>query len=289
MPFKNGKTEEPIAKSKGASLVKLLWLIVIIGLGYGTLQIFGGLASESRQSIKLQEIKQNTVQVVEDIEKEVEVVVEGDVDKEVDKEVENNNELASGEDIQVNDSGSYLGNWKDKMKQNFTGEEIKTNEAAEEKPSRIETPKKVISDEDSSLLLAIRSLDEEGTALLEAIRDSSIEYMNGDISKGKYTLRLKSIELQMDRNTQGFHNIEEEAYSTPSYNVLLNYVWMKKESLDLIVAELRITSTDNVAIVFNDYVDIHNELTIETDKEFVHQLKQIGYEAEIINGVIEYR
>ena len=263
--FENQESDETVVETKTARWMKWVWLLIIIGLGYGTVQLFGGLAFENRESFKLQEIKQNTVQVVKEDEKTSE----------------------KDEKLDVSDSiADKTSDWRDNMINSFTGDNTSIKE---KEPTEIEVPLKSVNHEDSSLLLSIRALDEEGTVLLEQIRDASVRHIEGDISRGQYLLRLQAVDLKLKRYSREIHSIDEQASSTPSYNTLLDYVWVKKESLQSLGTELRVSNTSHVAPVFNGYVDVHNELTIEADQEFVRQLKRIGYEAEIRNGVIEYR
>lgn len=263
--FDNQESDETEVDTKTARWMKWVWLLIIIGLGYATVQLFGGLAFENRESFKLQEIKQNTVQVVKEDEKT----------------------SVKDEELDVSDSiADKTSDWRDNMINSFTGDNTSIKE---KEPTEIEVPLKAVNHEDSSLLLSIRALDEEGTVLLEQIRDASVKHIEGDISRGQYLLRLQAVDLKLKRYSREIHSIDEKATATPSYNTLLDYVWVKKESLQSLGTELRVSNTSHVAPVFNGYVDVHNELTIEADQEFVRQLKRIGYEAEIRNGVIEYR
>lgn len=261
--------------SKSAKWMKWLWLLLILALGVGTVQLVSGLASENKEVFKLQEIQRNTLKITDDDKQPVEKTKTDKTveDKETDKP-----------SISITDKTTE---WRKNLLKPFSGE-----------PSDEETPAHPVSEvpeptgvnlADKNLLFAIRTLDEQGSALLEQVRDASVSLIRGDISRGQYHLKLKSVELKMKRYNEEVYLIQTEVDTHPSYGTLMEYVQVKKDSLKSLDTELRLASLTSVAPVFNSYVDIHNELTLESDKEFVRQLQKLGYEATIQNGVIEYR
>lgn len=263
--YDESEEEEPV--TKGAKWLKWLWLLVILGLGYATIQVFGGLASENQETFKLQEIQRNTLEIPVSDEKTPE-------------KTEPAKDAVTLEERTTS--------WKEDMKDAFTSDEPsdKKTETSEQPPA---PDADRINADDNNLLFAIRSLDEQGTELLEEIREASVKHIQGDMSRGQYLLRLQSVDLKVKRYSQQIADMTEQASVKPSYSPLLDYVIVKKESLQSLSVELRVASTGSVAPVFNGYVDVHNDLTKEADDEFVRQLKAIGYDAKIQNGVISYR
>lgn len=245
--------------------LKWIWLIVILGLGYGTIQLMGGLATENKENFKLQEIQRNTLQALE------EPGVKTTEKKPSEKESDSNPDTSTS----IEEKATQ---WKEEIKNGFT-------HSGDKKESEVN----VVETNDRTLLFDIRSLDEEGTQFLEQIRDASVSYISGDISRGQYLLRLQAIDLKVKRYNQEISVITEQAKEKPSYDTLIEYIVIKKESLKSLTLELRVSSSDNVARIFNGYVDTHNDLSKESDKEFVTQLNELGYEAKIKNGVIQYQ
>lgn len=256
------ETEESAPDTQASRWLKWLWLLVILGLGYGTIQLFGGLASENQETFKLQEIQRNTLKIPE-----------------TETTPDTKEEPAP---FSVEDKATE---WREAMKDSFT---------KDEEPKDVTNVPPVLEDKgidaaDHKLLFEIRSLDEQGTQLLEEIRESSVLHIQGDISRGQYLLRLQAMDLQMKHYNQRVAEVKANAVNKPTYSTLLDYVSVKKESLQYLTVELHAASTSSVAPVFNGYVDIHNGLTKEADEEFVRKLKEIGYDAYIKNGVIEYQ
>lgn len=257
---------EPEEKSRSAKGMKWLWLLLIIALGYGTIQLLAGLATENKEVFKLQEIQRNTLQIPEETTEQT-------------KEPISNQEDSS--------LAEKTTEWRKKLQKSFENDST-DKEAPLPPTSDVQEPAGV-NMEDKNLLFAIRSLDEQGTVLLEQIRDASVQFIQGDISRGQYLLKLQAVELKIKRYNEEMYTVRQQMENKKSFDHLMDYVMVKKESLVSLDTELRLASTSSIAPVFNSYVDIHNELTLEADKEFVRQLQLLGYQAEIRNGVIEYR
>lgn len=260
-------------ESKSPKWVKWLWLIVILGLGYGTIQLMGGLATENKQNFQLQEIQRNTLQALEDPGKALETPKN---DTKPTKEVESTPDKDVSATI-----GDKANQWKEDIKNGFTHDGSKTETSTEKNVGENTT--------DRTLLFDIRALDEMGTQYLETIRDASVSYINGDISRGQYLLRIKSVELKVKRYSNEIATMNEHIQSKPSYSTLMEYVGIKRDGLESLTTEIRVTDIGNVASLFNGYVDTHNDISTEADKEFVQQLKELGYEAKIKNGIIQYQ
>ena len=268
--FEEKDVIEPEEESRGTKGMKWLWLLLIIALGYGTIQLVAGLATENKEVFKLQEIQRNTLQIPEEP---------------ADKAPEKSDDPSSKEPS--NPIVDKTSEWRKELQDSFTEDSPKEETP---QPPVSDVPEPVgINPHDKNLLFAIRSLDEQGTALLEQIRDASVSFIHGDISRGQYLLKLQSVELKIKRYNEEIYSVQQQIDSNQSYANLMEYVTVKKDSLSSLDTELRLASTNSIAPVFNSYVDIHNELTLEADKEFVRQLQQLGYEAEIRNGIIEYR
>ncbi|WP_442638096.1 hypothetical protein [Rossellomorea marisflavi] len=271
--YKEEDEEPNLEESKSPKWVKWLWLIVILGLGYGTIQLMGGLATENKQNFQLQEIQRNTLQALEDPGKALETPK---TETKPTKEVDSPSETVGSTSI-----GEKASQWKEEIKNGFTHEKSSKTEESTEKTAG--------ESADRTLLFDIRALDEMGTQHLETIRDASVSYINGDISRGQYLLRIKSVELKVKRYSNEIALMNEHIQSTPSYSTLMEYVGIKRDGLESLTTEIRVTDIGNVASLFNGYVDTHNDISKEADKEFVQQLKELGYEAKIKNGIIQYQ
>lgn len=164
--------------------------------------------------------------------------------------------------------------WKDQLKDSF-----ETND----------TPEKATANPDQSVLFEIRKADEEGTVLLQQVRDASVKYIQGDMSRGQYILRIQSIDLKMNRYHKTIEGIESKVNEGHRYNEHISYVKLKEQGLQSLLVELSVVQQEAVAVTFNNAVDFHNELTKEADELFVQELKQLGYTVKVQNGTISYQ
>lgn len=254
---KADKKEEEIVKTPNPDEVeekstsrstKWIWLLFMILLAYGTVQLYSQVTIESKEELQLQEIKRNTVEVKEE-----------PVENPVKETSDTLSEKAK--------------NWKDELRDSFEVEK----EAA---------PEKQIVDQ--GVLFDIRQADEEGTEILQIIRDNSVKHIQGEMSRGQYILRLQSVELKVNRYEREVKAIEDKVSKGHRYRDHLDYVKLKTDGLNSLLTELRIVQSTGIADTFNDAVDFHNELTKEADALFINELKQMGYTVKVQNGTIHY-
>lgn len=230
--------------------LRWIWLLVILGMGFATLQLFSGLASMNQKTLELQEIEWSKL--------------------ELNKEGASTTEEAPL--LPSNDPSATHPSAKPTSPEDVPPLDAPVEPAVSE-----------------SLLFALRAHDESGTELLGRIRESSIEFMNGTSSRGQYMVRLKSTELKVNRHLNELIDLQSQAAPFPEYEELLEYLSVKAENLNGLTTELRLVDNVSVASTFNQYVDTHNELSAEADQEFIELLTNKGYEAEVIDGVIRYQ
>lgn len=239
--------------------MKWLWLLFIALLSYGTFQLYGHVAEDTQETFKLQEIQRNTVQVKENVDENTSGTAVDDGSETLPK---------------ISDVTEKAENWKAELKNSFT----KNDEP------KAQTGESV----DSNVLLQIRKVDEDGTLILQEIRNASVKYIQGDISRGQYILRLQSIDLKLNRHLNELNAVKTKVPKGHRYENLLDYVSLKEDSLQNLVGELRVIWKDGISSTFNNYVDIHNELTVEADKTFIEELKELGYTVTVKDGIIGY-
>lgn len=243
---------EDVEEKPTSRSTKWIWLAFMILLAYGTVQLYSQVTIESKEELQLQEIKRNTVEIKkEPLEKTAEKPTNEPSDTLAEKAKD----------------------WKDELRGSFETEK-------DTKPE-----KQIV---DQGVLFDIRQADEDGTEILQIIRDTSVKHIQGDMSRGQYILRLQSIELKMNRYEREVSAIDSKLSKGHRYHDHLDYVQLKADGLSSLITELRIVQSTGIADTFNDAVDFHNELTKEADALFVEELKQMGYTVKVQNGTIHY-
>lgn len=252
---------DELEETTGSGKMKWVWLIFIVLMAYGTIQLYGGATKEAKKELNLQEIQRNVVEKKE--ESFISTLKNGDSE----------DSTTSSTTKNVDDLVGSAENWKEELKDSFKSDK--------EKDSTVTS----ISD---NKLFAIRQSDEDGTTLLQRIREDSIKYIQGEISRGQYILRLQSIDLKMNRYEQTLIQLEREIPKDHRYVEYMNYINLKKTGLEELIVELRVVPQERVSVTFNNAVDFHNELSQEGDAFFIKELKNMGYSVKISNGKIKY-
>lgn len=228
-----------------------MWILLIVAvlLAFYTFKLYSDIAVETKEELVLQEIQRNTVEVKKDKAEDLPTTNEDIIEK--------------------------ANNWKDDLKSSF-----QTEPKASDEP---------IQPVDESILFDIRSEDEEGTVLLQQIRDMSVKHINGELSRGQYILHLQSIDLKMNRYHGRIESLDAKITSSHAYQEYIDYVTLKEEGIQSLLIELRVSQADGIAVTFNNAVDFHNELSVESDKLFTSELKKLGYTVTVENGTIKYK
>lgn len=239
--------------------MKWFWLLFIALLFFGTFQMYGHVAEDTQETFKLQEVQRKTVQIKEHVDEKTGGTTSDEESEALPK---------------ISDVTEKAKNWKSELKNSFT----KNDEPKSKNGESV----------DSNVLLQIRKVDEDGTLILQEIRNASVKHIQGDISRGQYILRLQSIDLKLNRHLNELNEVKTKVPKGHRYENLLAYVSLKEDSLQNLLGELRVIWKDGISSTFNNYVDIHNELTVEADKTFVEELKELGYTVTVKDGIIEY-
>ncbi len=245
-------------------IVLVLLLIAMIPLTY---KMYREVAIQSKEEIVLQEIYAS---------KATPSSVEKDSDKKPD-EANTVDEKSSDEESSTADKIIQAANdWKDDLKGSFTsGDKGKPQSGLTSKPQNDE------------MLMKIRLEDENATIFLQQVRDISILYIQGETSRGQYLLRLQSMELKLNRYGERVQVLKNS--DSVKHQDYIEYILLKKNAVSELINELQSAPTSDVAQIFNNAVDFHNELSAESDELFIEKLKQMGYKTSIKEGTISYQ
>jgi len=259
---------EEIEETPGSKKMRWVWLLFTVLLAYGTIHLYGTATKETKEDLNLQEIQRN---VVEKKDESFLATLKNSEEKESDS---GSSETSKAGETATTGIVESAENWKEELKGSFTSNKSESKNTSGS-----------VSDDK---LFTIRQVDEDGTTILQRIREDSIKYIQGELSRGQYILRLQSTDLKMNRYDQEILKLDSEIPKDHRYLEYMDYVHLKKNGLEELIVELRVVPQERISVTFNNAVDFHNELSKEGDNFFTKELKGMGYKVTVSNGKIKY-
>lgn len=138
----------------------------------------------------------------------------------------------------------------------------------------------IVDDDDDSLttsqngtmedmLIKANKIDAENTSILNDIREWTIQYLDGNLSEGKYQLELIHAKTKASGNLTALDTLEKFSKS----NIYVNYLILKNKQIEDVIHDLQTSNNDSMIDTFNSAVDIYNYLSEQEDNEYTHITK----------------
>lgn len=138
----------------------------------------------------------------------------------------------------------------------------------------------IVDDDDDSLttsqsgtmedmLVKANKIDAENTSILNDIREWTIQYLDGNLSEGKYQLELIHAKTKASGNLTALDTLEKFSKS----NIYVNYLILKNKQIEDVIHDLQTSNSDSMIDTFNSAVDIYNYLSEQEDNEYTHITK----------------